>query len=99
MTLTFACQPYSEIAREGELEFRMLAVDPPARGRGVGATLVAAVIERACELGASRVVLSSQARMRAAHRVYQRFGFVRLPERDWAPDDQISLQAYSLEIC
>jgi GNAT superfamily N-acetyltransferase len=98
VTVCLPGTPWSEISRSGELEFRMLAVDPPARGRGVGAALVAAVIERACELGASRVVLSSQARMRAAHRVYQRFGFVRLPERDWAPDDQISLQAYSLEI-
>jgi hypothetical protein len=28
VTLTFAGQPYSEIAQDGQLEFRMLAVDP-----------------------------------------------------------------------
>lgn len=31
VTLTFAGQPYSEIARDGELEFRMLAVAPSTR--------------------------------------------------------------------
>lgn len=36
VTLTFAGQPYSEIAQDGELEFRMLAVDPSCQGGGVG---------------------------------------------------------------
>lgn len=34
--LTFAGQPYSEIAQDGELEFRMLAVDQAHQGGGVG---------------------------------------------------------------
>jgi len=32
VTLTFAGQPYSEIAVDNELEFRMLAVDPAVQG-------------------------------------------------------------------
>lgn len=39
VTLTFAGQPYSEIAIENELEFRMLAVDPAAPAAGLGALL------------------------------------------------------------
>ncbi|WP_455833588.1 hypothetical protein [Pseudarthrobacter siccitolerans] len=36
MTLTFVGQPYSELARDGELEFRMLAGDPAYHGGGIG---------------------------------------------------------------
>ena len=31
------------------------------------------------------VVLSTQRTMHAAHRLYERLGFVRTPERDWNP--------------
>ncbi|MFO7194015.1 MAG: GNAT family N-acetyltransferase, partial [Thermocrispum agreste] len=41
--------PEAEIAKPGELEFRMLATDPEAKGRGVGQTLVDAVLEQARE--------------------------------------------------
>jgi hypothetical protein len=36
VTLTFAGQPYSEIAKDGELEFRMLAVDLRIRAAMLG---------------------------------------------------------------
>src|SRR4051812_5747394 len=42
---------YREIARDDEGEFRMLAVDPSARGRGVGRALVELCLERSRELG------------------------------------------------
>ena len=77
--------PLSEVSRPGELEFRMLAVAPQDRGRGVGAALVTAVLRRAAELGAHRVVLCSAEGMHTAHRLYTRLGFIRLPERDWSP--------------
>ncbi|HEU0087431.1 MAG TPA: GNAT family N-acetyltransferase [Pseudonocardiaceae bacterium] len=82
------CPPGSrlrEISQPGELEFRMLAVAPQVRGRGVGAALVSAVLARAAELDAHRVVLSSAEGMYAAHRLYTRLGFTRLPGRDWSP--------------
>ncbi|MFF2345102.1 GNAT family N-acetyltransferase [Pseudarthrobacter sp. NPDC058119] len=47
VTLTFAGQPYSEIARDGELEFRMLAVDPAHQGGGVGPAVVREIMEHA----------------------------------------------------
>lgn len=52
VTLTFAGQPYSEIARDDELEFRMLAVDPAVQGCGVGRAVVRRVIEHARSLPA-----------------------------------------------
>ncbi|MEC3981597.1 GNAT family N-acetyltransferase [Amycolatopsis sp. H20-H5] len=86
---------FAEIARDGELEFRMLSVAPAARGRGVGAALTSAVLERAAELGAQRVVMSSHDRMKTAHRLYERLGFTRLPDRDWQPEPGIHLLVYS----
>lgn len=87
--------PYAEISVPGEIEFRMLSVAAAARGRGVGEALVRAVIERAREASAERVVLSSSEKMLAAHRLYERLGFTRLPERDWAPVPGLNLVAYA----
>ncbi|WP_410621326.1 GNAT family N-acetyltransferase [Amycolatopsis sp. cmx-8-4] len=89
---------YAEISRPGELEFRMLAVAPSARGRGVGEALTRAVLDRARTLGLRRVVLSSLDGMRTAHRLYERLGFTRLPERDWRPFPHISLIAYRIDV-
>ncbi len=76
--------PYAEVSEPGELEFRMLSVAASARGRGVGDALVRAVIDQARAIGVERVVLSSSEKMLAAHRLYRRLGFTRLPDRDWA---------------
>ncbi len=89
---------YAEISRPGELEFRMLAVAPSARGRGVGEALTRAVLDRARTLGLRTVVLSSLDGMRSAHRLYERIGFTRLPERDWRPFPHISLVAYRIDV-
>ncbi|MBO0610386.1 GNAT family N-acetyltransferase [Myceligenerans salitolerans] len=92
--------PMSDLARDGEAEIRMLVVAPEARRRGVGEALARACLDRARSAGRSAVVLCSQPRMRAAHRVYERLGFRRDPERDWSPDDKLDLllAAYRLEL-
>ncbi|GAA2353419.1 GNAT family N-acetyltransferase [Streptomyces cuspidosporus] len=89
---------YAELAREGEGEFRMLAVRPEARRRGAAEALVRACLERGRELGLARIVISSQQQMTAAHRLYRRLGFVRAPERDWEPIPGITLWAFSVEL-
>jgi ribosomal protein S18 acetylase RimI-like enzyme len=86
--------PWAEISREGEFEFRMLAVAPEARGRGVGERLVQAVIAHAREQGAHHLVLSSSEHMTTAHRLYARQGFTRLPARDWKPLPNLTAHAY-----
>lgn len=90
--------PFADIAREGEAEFRTLAVAPAGRGRGVGTALVRECIDRARALGRARLVLSTQPMMHAAHRVYERFGFRRAPERDWSPIATLTLLVYELEL-
>ncbi len=92
--------PWREIARDDrEGEFRMLAVAPGARGAGIGAALLDLVVDHFRRAGASRVVMSTLPAMRAAHRIYERAGFVRMPERDWSPTPAVQLIAYGLELC
>lgn len=87
-----------ELAGDGEGEFRMLVVDPDARGRGVGERLVRRCLARSAELGHHAVVLSSLDSMHDAHRLYQRLGFVRTPERDWEPVPGVFLRCFRLEL-
>ncbi|MDN4174273.1 GNAT family N-acetyltransferase [Nocardioides sp. SOB77] len=98
VTLCPPGSPWREISREGEGEFRMLAVDPAARGRGVGAALVDLVLEHHRAAGATAVVMSSLTTMTGAHRLYARAGFVRLPERDFSPAPAVSLIAFGRDL-
>ncbi|MEH0058376.1 MULTISPECIES: GNAT family N-acetyltransferase [Auritidibacter] len=77
----------SETARPDEREFRMLVVAPEARRRGVGAALVTAVLDWAEREGARAVSLTTLQSMTEAHRLYERLGFRRAPERDWSLSD------------
>ncbi|QRV01779.1 GNAT family N-acetyltransferase [Arcanobacterium phocisimile] len=52
-----------------------VVVDEAARGKGVGASLVAAAIELAKKRGAKTVDLTSRPSREAANRLYQRAGF------------------------
>jgi ribosomal protein S18 acetylase RimI-like enzyme len=99
-TVTFAVagSPWADIARPGEAEFRMLGVDPTARGGGVGRALVQWCVRRAQALGRERLVLSSLPAMAAAHRLYERLGFVRRPDLDWTPVPGVHLLGFSLEL-
>lgn len=89
---------HANVARPGEGEFRLLAVDPAARGHGVGQALVQACLDRGAELGLERVVLLTQADMLEAQRLYDRMGFKRATERDWEPVPGVRLWAYAIEI-
>jgi ribosomal protein S18 acetylase RimI-like enzyme len=94
--------PLADIARPGEAEIRMLAVARAARGRGAGEAMVRARVERAqAAEGCTAVVLSTRRTMRAAHRIYERLGFVRTPERDRNPlpgRADITLLTYQLTL-
>lgn len=81
-----------------EAEVRALAVSEQARGRGVGWALLQAAIDRAAEQGTRHLVLCSRVDMRTAHRLYERAGFLRLPERDWTPQPDVTLIAYGLRL-
>ena len=86
LTLTEAGTPEAEVAVAGELEIRMLAVAPQHQGRKVSVALLAAAEEVGRASGYDALVLSSLPAMSAAHRVYQQYGFDRVPGRDWVAD-------------
>jgi GNAT superfamily N-acetyltransferase len=94
--------PMADVARPGEAEIRMLAVAHQARGRGVGEALVRFCADRARAVeGCTGLVLSTQQAMRTAHRLYERLGFARTPDRDWNPlpeVDDIMLLTYRLTL-
>jgi len=93
-----AASPLAEGVAAGEAAIRMLAVDPGAQRRGVGAALVGACVDRARERGRAGLFLHSTPWMPTAHRLYLRLGFVRVPERDWLPVPEVPLLAFRLDL-
>lgn len=90
--------PFSETERPGEAGFRMLAVAPAAQGLGIGRRLVEACIARARADGRHRLALLTTIEMVAAHRLYERLGFRRAPDRDWQPEPGVHLIGYELDL-
>ena len=77
--VTDPTSPWLEWTEPGEVQFRLLAVDPETRGRGIGEALVRECLTRA---GARPVLIHTTQWLEAAQRLYARLGFVRRPDRD-----------------
>lgn len=88
----------SDLAHDGELDFRLLGVSPHARGRGIATLLTAHVVAIARSRGAHRVVMNSGPQMRPAHRLYEHLGFVRLRERETLLVEGHTLLAFGLDL-
>ena len=71
----------SRLAQPGEIELRLIAVDPAARGRGIGEALVRTALHVAAEMGAGAVVLDTGSLNLPAQRLYERIGFQRQHDR------------------
>ena len=81
-TATLYLTDSSEQWRPGDAMFRFLAVDPAARGRGIGRALFQACLDRAKAAGKRRMALHTTAWMGTARAMYERAGFKREPEGD-----------------
>ena len=81
-TVTLYLSATSEQWRPDDAMFRFLAVDPAARGRGVGRALFQACLERARAAGKRRMALHTTQWMATARAMYERAGFRREPEGD-----------------
>jgi GNAT superfamily N-acetyltransferase len=81
-TVTLYLHAGSEQWRPDDAMFRFLAVDPAARGRGVGRALFQACLERARAAGKRRMALHTTEWMTTARAMYERAGFSREPEGD-----------------
>jgi ribosomal protein S18 acetylase RimI-like enzyme len=89
---------WAEQAVPGEAVIRMLVVAQDVRGSGAGEALVRQSLDVARQDGCSLVRLSSQEEMTAAHRLYERLGFVRTPSFDWYPVPGLFLRTYALPL-
>ncbi len=73
----------------------LLAVSPEHRGTGLGSRLVRAALDAAAvvhsDVQFARMVLWTQPTMHAAHRLYERAGFVRAKERDMEHHGRVML--------
>jgi GNAT superfamily N-acetyltransferase len=78
--------------------FRLLAVHPDARGRGIGRQLTEECIRRARATGREAVGLHTTHLMNVARTMYERIGFVRLPELDFFPMPTFRVMAYRLTL-
>jgi GNAT superfamily N-acetyltransferase len=81
-TVTLYLRPGSMQWRPEDAMFRLLAVDPAARGRGVGHALFQACLDRARAAGKRRMALHTTEWMATARAMYERAGFKREPEGD-----------------
>jgi ribosomal protein S18 acetylase RimI-like enzyme len=77
--------PAAEISGDDEWEFRFLAIRPDSWGSGIARRLIAECESRAAHAGAAAIAISVIDQNERAHRLYQRLGYVRAPERDWSP--------------
>ena len=100
VTLAVAGEPYADIARQDELEFRMLVVDPAVQRSGAGKAMVQAILEYARSLpGIRAVALTTGLTWESAHGLYRKTGFQRTPERDWTvPGTDMKLQVYRQDV-
>ena len=78
--------------------FRLLAVDPSARGLGIGRALTEECLARSRAQGAPAVGLHTTPFMNVARALYERMGFRRAPAYDFHPAPTILVEAYCLEL-
>jgi ribosomal protein S18 acetylase RimI-like enzyme len=78
--------------------FRLLAVDPAARGTGAGRALVDACLARARARGHRAVVIHTTRAMRTAWGMYERLGFRRAPELDFVQGGALEVFGFRLAL-
>jgi ribosomal protein S18 acetylase RimI-like enzyme len=77
---------------------RLLAVRPSWRRRGIGRALMDECVRRCRERGIRTLGLHTTVMMEVARGMYERMGFVRVPEHDFHPAPDITVIAYRLQL-
>ncbi len=99
-TVTF--YPDGSLSQEGwppgYAAIRLLAVDPAARGRGLGRILTEECVARSHQLGRRWVGLHTTEFMAVAWAMYERMGFRRAPEFDFRPGGSLVVMGYTLDL-
>ena len=82
----------------GWASIRLLGVSPLARGLGVGRALMDECLRRARAEGATTMGLHTTKLMDVARAMYLRLGFTRVPEHDFHPTPDFTVEAYRLNL-
>jgi len=72
-----------EVIKQKAGAFRLLAVKPESRGKGVGKKLIEKCVFQAKEEGFKNLIIHSTKYMMLAWKMYERMGFQRFPEIDF----------------
>jgi GNAT superfamily N-acetyltransferase len=91
-------RPNNTLASIDWPEVRLLAVAPTARGHGVGTALMQECVRRARRSGAAALTLHTTDMMQVAMRMYEHMGFVRTPELDFRPAEDVIVKGYRLNL-
>ena len=83
---------------EGWAVIRLLAVHPDFRGRCIGRELMNECIHRCRKAKIKNIGLHTTEMMEVAQHMYERMGFVRVPEYDFHPAPGITVMAYRLKL-
>jgi ribosomal protein S18 acetylase RimI-like enzyme len=76
-------------------EIRLLAVSKEARGKGVASALIKECMKRTKEKGIDSIGLHTADFMKSAMKLYEGFGFKRIPQYDFEPaNDGVIVKAF-----
>ena len=77
---------------------RLIAVLPERRGRGIGKAIVEECIHISRHQKAAAFALHTTPYMELARGMYERMGFVRVPEYDFHPRPELTVMAYKYDL-
>lgn len=83
---------------DGWASIRLLGVSPQARGLGIGRALMNECLRRARADGATAMGLHTTKLMDVAGAMYLRLGFTRIPQHDFHPAPDFTVEAYRLDL-
>ncbi len=75
-----------------------MAVRPDARGLGIGKALMDECLRRCRQLAVPTLGLHTTELMNVARQMYERMGFVRVPEYDFQQGSGMVIMAYRLDL-
>jgi ribosomal protein S18 acetylase RimI-like enzyme len=93
-----AARTMPEVWPAGSAVIRLLAVHPAYRNRGIGRALMEACISRCRQAKIGSIGLHTTEIMDVAKKLYERMGFIRMPESDFHPTPEVTVMAYSLQL-
>ena len=77
---------------------RLLAVHPSYRNKGIGHALMDECFGRCRQRGIRTIGLHTTGMMEVARGLYERMGFVRVPEYDFHPRPEVTIMAYRFDL-